>query len=180
MKANALKNLTSGIAALVFMLGWSTTGLADIVIEPIGPPIITGSWALDFLAHGAYFNEITGTITSGGTFESPGLSALGWSSTFTPLVTTLSTSEPSVNSLLFTAHFNGDPPPPGAIPPFLLNFEVFNVVSGQPPTLVGETSFQWNGSSFVVPEPSTLLVGALLLLPFGPSVLRRLRKNCTA
>jgi hypothetical protein len=32
----------------------------------------------------------------------------------------------------------------------------------------------------VVPEPTTVIAGALLLLPFGASTLRILRKNRTA
>ena len=32
----------------------------------------------------------------------------------------------------------------------------------------------------VVPEPTTILAGALLLIPFGASVIRTLRKRCTA
>jgi hypothetical protein len=32
----------------------------------------------------------------------------------------------------------------------------------------------------VVPEPTTMIAGALLLLPFGASTLRILRKNRTA
>jgi hypothetical protein len=36
------------------------------------------------------------------------------------------------------------------------------------------------GSLAVVPEPTTMIAGALLLLPFGASALRMLRKNRTA
>ena len=56
---------------------------------------------------------------------------------------------------------------------------------------VGDITFKWsdgaNRHAFVddvnlvpVPEPSTYLAGALLLLPFAASTMRRLRKNRTA
>jgi len=60
------------------------------------------------------------------------------------------------------------------MPPLLVNFEVFINQND----LVGETILEWTGDVFVpVPEPSTLVAGALLLLPFGASTLRILRKS---
>jgi hypothetical protein len=38
------------------------------------------------------------------------------------------------------------------------------------------TSDEWSYDT-VVPEPTTMIAGALLLLPFGASTLRLLRKN---
>ena len=38
----------------------------------------------------------------------------------------------------------------------------------------------WHGITLAVPEPTTMIAGALLLLPFGASTLRILRKNRTA
>jgi hypothetical protein len=40
--------------------------------------------------------------------------------------------------------------------------------------------YTYNEPSVVVPEPTTMIAGALLLLPFGASTLRILRKNRTA
>ncbi len=59
------------------------------------------------------------------------------------------------------------------------------------PTTIGHLSFFWadggSSSSFVddvsvtpVPEPTTMLAGAMLLLPFGASTLRVLRRNRVA
>jgi hypothetical protein len=38
----------------------------------------------------------------------------------------------------------------------------------------------WGFTPLAVPEPTTMIAGALLLLPFGASTLRMLRKNRTA
>ena len=59
------------------------------------------------------------------------------------------------------------------------------------PTGPGSLSFTWNDSATqhayvdditltAVPEPTTMIAGALLLLPFAASTLRKLRKNRTA
>ena len=179
MKPTALKRFAAGIAVVALMLGLATTGRASIVIEQVGPPVITGSWDLNFLASGDTFNTITGTIISGGAFETPGMRAIGWVlTTDTPTVATISGS--ATTFLPFTAHFTGTPPPAGALPPFVLTFDVFNIQDNQT-TLVGETSLEWTGSSLVaVPETSTLLAGGLLLLPFGVSALRALRRSRSA
>lgn len=44
----------------------------------------------------------------------------------------------------------------------------------------GSVTFDLEGASASVPEPSTYIAGMLLLLPFGLSTLRTLRKNRTA
>jgi hypothetical protein len=66
-------------------------------------------------------------------------------------------------------------------------FSLDNAVSGEgsgPPQQVedsaGQGFFGPNLSFSTVPEPTTMIAGALLLLPFGASTLRILRKNRTA
>jgi hypothetical protein len=46
--------------------------------------------------------------------------------------------------------------------------------------IVDEMTGDMAGGMPVVPEPTTMVTGALLLLPLGASVLRKLRKNRTA
>lgn len=46
--------------------------------------------------------------------------------------------------------------------------------------LVGSTADNTQGFVVAVPEPATMIAGALLLLPFGASTLRILRRNRTA
>jgi hypothetical protein len=63
-----------------------------------------------------------------------------------------------------------------------------NLTDGTVTTVDSATDGTWDKASDVnvqvwgtpVPEPSTMLAGALLLLPFGVSTVRKLRKNRTA
>ena len=160
---------------VALLLGFATTGQATLVIEQISPPVMTGSWDVGFYASGETFNQITGMIISGAAFEDPGLRATGWVWSGDDIVATISGS--TVNALVYIAHFADQPPLPGVTPPFLLKFEVLN--SG---SKVGETMLEWTGSEFdvVVPEPSTMLAGGLLLLPFGARALRALRLRRSA
>jgi hypothetical protein len=43
-----------------------------------------------------------------------------------------------------------------------------------------QDTYSQNIQILAVPEPTTMVAGALLLLPFGASTLRLLRKNRTA
>jgi hypothetical protein len=66
------------------------------------------------------------------------------------------------------------------IPPqLLLNVKKDIVISAAPGQLVG-LSYVQQSFHEVVPEPTTMIAGALLLLPFGASTLRMLRKKRTA
>ena len=172
MKTTSLKTFGTGIAALALMLVLAASAQASLVIEQTGPPLVTDSWTVPFLAYGVTFDKITGTILSGDQFESPGLTASGWTSSFTPSVASISGS--TTTFLPFTVKFQGLPTD---IPPVILDISVFDGA-----TLVGEKVLEWNqaGKEFdVVPEPTTMIAGALLLLPFGASTLRILRKRQT-
>ena len=178
MKSAILKNYFGEIAVVALALCFAGSGRADIVIEQVSPPAITGSWTVQFFASGVSFDTITGTVSSP-VFEIPGLTATGWTSTSTPSsplggpASVSSISDGTVSSLLFDATFLGTP---GGSDHFFLDFQAFD--QG---VLVGETTLQWTGTEFdVVPEPTTMLTGALLLVPFGVSTLRALRKTRAA
>jgi len=185
MKTTSLKTFGAGIAALALMLVLATSARAGLVIEQVSAPVITDSWSVNFYAYGVTFDEITGTIVSGGPFEIPGLTLpsgtypyppnpSGWNVVAGDTGTVASLSGPATPTLLFTANFTGGLPTGN---PPTLDFSVYD--GG---TLVGESSLLvWNGSEFeVVPEPTTMIAGALLLLPFGASTLRILRKSRAA
>jgi len=57
-------------------------------------------------------------------------------------------------------------------------FYGYTAAGGYNPTVIGGAAITDRGP--VVPEPTTMIAGALLLLPFGASTLRILRKNRTA
>jgi uncharacterized protein (DUF779 family) len=58
----------------------------------------------------------------------------------------------------------------------------FTILNGATNTIsqVSVSSVQQSFHQVAVPEPTTIIAGALLLLPFGASTLRILRKNRTA
>jgi len=180
MKITNLKTLGAGIAALALMLALATSAGASIVITQQGGPVITGSWTVGWLASGGSFDEIIGTVLDGNTFEIPGLrtTVSGWSGI--PGTGTSDTiSGPATGSLLYSTTFNGLPTD---LPPELISFQIFDAG-----VLVSEEELVWNqneinlsgtlGEFDVVPEPTTMIAGALLLLPFGVSAFRILRRN---
>jgi hypothetical protein len=176
MKTTTVKTFGNGIAALALMLVLATSARASLVIQQVSAPVFTGSWSVNFLASGVTFDKITGTIVSGGPFEIPGLTLppfppppSGWNVVLGGTTTVASLSGPATSFLLYTATFTGLP---ADLPPVALDFSVYD--SG---TLVGATTLTWNGSEFDVPEPTTIVAGALLLLPFGASTIRILRKQ---
>jgi hypothetical protein len=177
MKTTYLKTLGTGIAALALTLVLATSAQASIVITQQGAPVISGSWTVNWLASGGTFDEIVGTVLAGDQFENsptPGMASVppGWTSL--PGVgapsSTASISDGAVNSLLYSTTFTGSS---GDLPPELINFQVFDAN-----VLVGQETLLWTGNEFdVVPEPTTMIAGALLLLPFGASAFRILRRN---
>jgi hypothetical protein len=63
----------------------------------------------------------------------------------------------------------------------VIAMNLFNGAYGTPVTNPNGTNYSLNQDQLaVVPEPTTMIAGALLLLPFGASTLRILRKNRTA
>ncbi len=182
MKASGLKSIARGIVAVAWLLGLATTARASLVVEQTGPPELTQSWVVPFIAQGVSFDAIAVTASSG-VFEIPGLTAgwspplpsnpvSGWSSTGGTL-TFASIGGPATDLLPLTTHFLNTPE---TTPSFVLDFSVFNQGA-----LVGATALAWTGKQFaVVPEPTTVHAGALLLLPFGLSIVRLLRRGRTA
>jgi hypothetical protein len=169
-----LKTMGAGIAALALMLALATSAQASLVIEQNGPVQIGDSWIVPWLATGVTFDEIIGTVLQGDQFEIPGLTASGWtSSPSTPvggLTSTASINGPATSLLDYNSTFTGGT---ADQPPVLINFQVLDAGN-----LVGNETLLWNGSEFdVVPEPTTMIAGASLLLPLGASTLRILRRN---
>lgn len=175
MKTINLKNMGAGIAALALMFALATSARASIVITQMSGPVDTGSWTINWVASGGTFDDIVGTVLAGDQFENspnPGMVAAGWTSLpgVGPNSSTASISDGSVSALLFSTTFTGAS---SDTPAELINFQVYDAS-----VLVGEETLQWNGSEFdAVPEPTTVIAGALLMLPLGVSTLRILRRN---
>lgn len=167
--------------ALVFVLAPSAR--ASLVIEQTSAPVLTGSWSVDFFASGVTFDKITGTILSSGggsdVFESlalPPPNPSGWSVVAggTPIVQSISGT--ATSSLLYTATFTGLPTD---VPPVTVDFSAYDqgVLVGDVALLWNQADNNGNGEFDVVPEPTTIIAGVLLLLPLGASTLRTLRKQ---
>ncbi|MGA9450684.1 MAG: hypothetical protein WBW41_04980 [Verrucomicrobiia bacterium] len=156
-------------------------------IVTMGSPVVGSSWAELFSESGVgTFNSIVGVIQSGGPFDSitesfsvygslpPGLSAEGWSSTLSADYKTATISGAPTTDLNFYGTFAG-----AVSNPLSLTFYTYDGSQ-----LVDETLMNWSGSSgpgwtsttVPVTEPTTVIAGALLLLPFGASMFRILRK----
>ena len=165
-----------GLATIALACFVSTSATASLVIEQTGGPVITDSWSVGWLAYGVTFDKIVGTVINGDPFEIPGLTAGGWTSSpsapYHGPTSTATITGPATSFLAYTTTFTGNTTD---LPPELINFTVYH--AGQ---VVGQEYLVWTGTEFdytVVPEPATVVAGALLLLPFGASALRIIRRN---
>ena len=178
MKTGNLK-LAIMLAALA---GAMTAVSARASIVAIGDPAVIGSWQQAFNESGVgNFTKVETIFVSGpgGPFESPGFNGLaaGWTiSSFSPGLVVA--GGPALNSMTWNIQFLGS-----QSDPFVFDFYAWNGNS-----IVDSASATWNngwtiGAATVppvVPEPTTIISGALLLLPFGASTLRILRKKQVA
>jgi len=157
-------------------------------IISLGDPYPTESWAWNFHNPESFsYNHVEGVYVAGSTFEGPGFTGLsaGWSSTYyTP--TLIAASGPALMDLVSTINFNGDG--------FNSTWD-YNVYNGS----TAKASYRLYSGTYAplgdydagggwrydilpiagltpVPEPSSYVAGALLLLPFGISTVRSLRK----
>ena len=63
----------------------------------------------------------------------------------------------------------------------VIAMNLFDGAYGTSVTSPNGTTYSLNQDQLaIVPEPTTMIAGALLLLPFGASTIRRMRKKCTA
>ncbi len=175
-----LKPLRAGIAAAVMLAATSAQAVIDI-----GDPVEGGSWE-------QMFNQSSGDIggsaftrmdlimySPGDSFESPwvySFSQPGWSATSVSTTYLIASRTSSSTSVNFTVKFAGTK----------ANALDFYVYTWNGTALVGNERAHWSGSAWsfdklapipAVPEPGTILAGALLLLPFAASTIRRFRKT---
>jgi hypothetical protein len=187
------KNLSIG-AVMATLLLLSTSARAsftfgDYELSQVGPAqpgdSWTATWVLNGIGFGTTFNKIVGTIVSGtDTFESNlttpsgpgGLYATGWT-TSNPNLTQSSIIGTSVSSLTFYTDFTGNSTD---TPYVTLYFQAFGSDGSSATSGLLRNDASGHFTPVPVPEPTTLIAGALLLLPFGASTLRFLRKQRVA
>jgi hypothetical protein len=175
-----IKTLAIGLAAVALMSATS----------------VQASWSQFFYENGNYgipavhsqFDKITATIT-GSTFDTPygyvaanpdGTGLSGWTSLNTLANTMTFTSGTPVDSLYFWGNFSGT-----AATAFVIDERVWlgsTLIGIQMLNYdgTGDPNNSWAYAEVPVPEPTTMVAGALLLLPFGASTIRRMRKSRTA
>lgn len=179
-------NWKSGLIVSALMLVLTNSAVATLI--PVGDEWEIGSWAQKFQESGVgEFDRIEiSFVSTGPAFESPGLSGLSdpsWSITsYTDLGPTERSSVlaegNALTSLQFDVLFLGE-----VTDPLVFAFHAWN---GS--TSIEAAELTWSDGAWsvittgdcvapVVPEPSSLVAAALLLLPVGLGAARRLRNR---
>lgn len=200
MRKQTIKK-TLGIMALSAALCSLSTAQAALQFT-MGTPQEGNSWTIagnTILQQDGFtipFDEVIITTLAGSDelFESPGMSVPdsvdplvkapigdvnpGWS-LVTDDPTQLIAQGPETTFLYFDLNFLGDLGPNGF--PLLSTAVELQAYYLGAPVDGGSQTWSWPGGDqppgeIVVPEPSTIIAGALLLLPFGISTVRRLRR----
>jgi hypothetical protein len=177
-KALNMKKLVTLAVVSGFCIGSTTSAWASF--DAVGDTLSGNSWGQVFREMNVgSFDRITATV-SGGLFESFSEDSHTWSSSLDNENTQGSFSHsPGATTIGFTAWFQG-------------SLEQQNTVSlllrsWYKDLLIDQACATWNYDDhhgkwcchFVpapIPEPTTMIAGALLLLPFGASTIRILRK----
>jgi hypothetical protein len=183
-----LRTLGAELAALALMFGLSTSAWATIV--SLGDPYPTDSWAWNFHNPESFqYNHVEGIMVSGTTFETLGFapySPSGWASTFvssthvaatgtatTDLYTIINFNDPTTAVWDFNVYNNAAA---------VASYRLFHGTQGGAYDAGGGWRYDILDASKAppvtpVPEASTMIAGALLLLPFGARTMRMLRKR---
>jgi len=184
MITGTLKRLGAGLAALVLMFGLTNSARAILVI---GDPIEGGSWAQRFILDVSAGTHMEAFMRSPApdAFEAPGFanpSVGGWTTWMigSSILQILASGNLAKN-MQFDIRFAGS-----RSNPLVFDFYEWNAVG----VVVDKARASWSGSGWSfsgncapapsptpIPEPTTMIAGALLLLPFGASTVRFFRKQ---
>jgi hypothetical protein len=174
-------------AALAGAMSASATLVGGFTVGP------GNSWDVSWTdtSGGTQINGLEAVIVGGGaTFDNAvSVGLTGWTGTLLNSTLSYASGTASGSDRTIALSFT-DPEPAGGVVVDI--FELYNgAVVGSPaqawqwtdlPNGPPDSSWQYisNSDLVPVPEPTTMIAGALLLLPFGASTLRILRKNRTA
>ena len=181
MRTTTLKTLGTRVAA--FALMFVAANSARATFEAIGDPLDVGSWQQYWKEFGiGNFDRVDAYIRSGVgvTWEAPGVrnfSPNTWTSMYTDNTFAWG-SGPSVTLLNFATVVT-----PSMSVPFSIDLYAWEGT-----TIKDSVRAFWSGSSWTygvadpaifvpVPEAQTMIAAVLLLLPFGATTLRILRRN---
>ena len=168
-----LRTLAPGVTVVGLMCVTS----ARASLSDVGSPIPGNSWAQEFVESGVTFNNIEVSWVSGTQFEPTALRDFSDGSWLAAPGS--STSDSASGNALATLYFTVNYVDPQANP------TTFDFYATEGTAVVDSAQASWNGSEWdistiPVPEPTTVIAGALLLLPFKAGALRMLRQNRTA
>ncbi len=171
--------------------GTYTAGIGANYGDPANPSsqanstLLGSTWNFDFYANIAgggnlnnYSFVLNYQLTPGGPIGSLYLNALAEALGAPATTTTLANSENLDFSFLATSVLNqiaapsGGPFNPNAIGDYSFSLDAYNSSD----VLIGQSEIDVN----VVPEPTTVIAGALLLVPFGLSIFRSFRRRQAA
>jgi hypothetical protein len=172
-----LKTLAMGLA-VVAVMSVTSVQASFTAIDGVG----TGnSWSQQFNESGVgNFDHIEISWVTGSLFETPALTSFsaGWLLTPGGNTTFSSASGTPLTSLNFFINWG---PASTPIIPTAFDFYAWDgntLKEAVRATYTGVGGHEWDITP--VPEPTTIIAGALLLLPLGASTLRILRKRQTA
>ena len=183
MRTSSLRNLAIALSAVALV--FVATNSARAALTPIGDPQEGGSWSQRFQEEGVGpFTHIEAIMRSAGDAFDSGFANFTVGTSWIPSgfsSTHIIADGPAVVWLQFDIAFTG-----ATSNPLTFDFYAWNGT-----TLAERARATWNGSGWAfgtdaevvtspVPEPTTMIAGALLLLPFGVSTLRILRKKLVA
>lgn len=176
----------------IFAAALVVVGSAQASIISLGPPYQAGSWGWNFHDPESFsYDSVVGVMVAGTTFENPGFTGLsaGWASTYNS-PNLIAAAGTSTADLYLTVKF------PDVNPvPVVWDFWVYDngvakagyqlYYGGTLGTGTYDSGDGWSynildnstAPMIPVPEATTVIAGALLLLPFGASAVRILRKQ---
>ena len=171
-----LKTLSTGLA-VIGLLSVTNAGASLVAVGNTGT---SGSWYQEFNdSELVNFDKIAVSWVSGTVFEPTairGLSGAGWTAVL-GTSTSDSASGTALNNLNFSMNWINSAAAPTSFDFYAYNGNV--LVDSARASWVANTqgAYEWDVSTIPVPEPTTVIAGALLLLPFGASAFRILRRN---
>jgi hypothetical protein len=184
MNMKTLRTFTMGLAAVALL---SLTSARASLIS-VGDPVTIGSWLQGFNEAGVgNFTQVETIFRSGlgGPFEAPGYNRLaaGWSVGLFNANHVVALGS-ALNNMTWNILFLGE-----RSAPLVFDFYAWNGNE-----LAESARASWSGSSWtitndaeylsaptsVIPEATTMVAGALLLLPLGASTIRILRRKRAA
>ncbi len=191
MRKSSLKTSATSLVAVAAVLGClvyaapaNATFVSDFVVGP------SGSWTASWTdtTGGQAMDRWEAFVTGGGaTFDAPvSVGLTGWAGTLVSPTYTYAAGPANGVDRTITLHFAGTPPS-GGISVDMLVWNGGNLVANESwrwtdlPNQAGWTRIAVpiaeSYDRTAVPEPTTIIAGALLLIPLGLSALRILRKK---